>query len=236
MHWYVNAAHMVHWDCKGQTGAAVTMGKGAVLSYPWKQKLNTKSSTETKLVGVNDAISNILQSLYFLQEQGCGTTHAIIYQDNQSAILLETNGQMSSGKGTKHIKAKYFLVAEKVANGELKIKHVPTDKMWADVNTKPKQGLGFRIDRSHLMNCDVNFGQKVESDEGDMMDAASTSRTPQPKECDNTLPQNTSGDKVRHISWADAQECVGSARQLGGKNGWSRMTSLMCGASRRLLS
>jgi hypothetical protein len=35
-------------------------GRGAVLSYSWKQKTNTKSSTETELVGVNDAISNIL--------------------------------------------------------------------------------------------------------------------------------------------------------------------------------
>eukprot|EP00804_Cyclotella_cryptica_P003542 CCRYP_002161-RB/>CCRYP_002161-RB protein AED:0.46 eAED:0.46 QI:0/-1/0/1/-1/0/1/0/69 len=69
---------MVHWDCKGQTRAAMTMGSGAVLSYSWKQKVNTKSLKETELVGVDDTISNILWSLYFLQEQGCGTKHAII--------------------------------------------------------------------------------------------------------------------------------------------------------------
>eukprot|EP00804_Cyclotella_cryptica_P030969 CCRYP_013562-RB/>CCRYP_013562-RB protein AED:0.42 eAED:0.03 QI:0/-1/0/1/-1/0/1/0/310 len=98
MRWFVDTAHMVHWDCKGQTGAAMTMGRGAVLSYSWKQKVNTKSSTETEMVGVDDAISNILWSLYFLQEQGCGTKHVIIYQDNKSAILLESNGKFSSGK------------------------------------------------------------------------------------------------------------------------------------------
>ena len=58
---------MVHWDCKGQTGAGMTLGKGAVLSYSWKQKINTKSSTETELVAVDDAIGNILWSLYFMQ-------------------------------------------------------------------------------------------------------------------------------------------------------------------------
>lgn len=157
MRWFVDAAHMVHWDCKGQTGATMTMGKGAILSYSWKQKLNTKSSTETELVGVDDAISNILWSLYFLQEQGCGTTHAIIYQDNKSAILLETNGKMSSGKRTKHIKAKYFFVTDKVAEGDLEIKYIPTEKMWADMNTKPKQGLPFRVDRSQMMNCEVDL-------------------------------------------------------------------------------
>jgi hypothetical protein len=32
------------------------------------------------------------------------------------------------------------------------IHHQPTDKMWSDVLTKPKQGKGFRLDRSTLMN------------------------------------------------------------------------------------
>eukprot|EP00804_Cyclotella_cryptica_P004107 CCRYP_019109-RA/>CCRYP_019109-RA protein AED:0.39 eAED:0.39 QI:0/0/0/1/0/0/2/0/169 len=130
-------AHMVHWDCKGQTGAAMTMGRGAVLSYSWKQKLNTKSSTETELIGVDDAISNILWSLNFCRNKAA---------DNKSSILLETNGQMSSGKRTKHIKAKYFFFADKVAQGKIKVKLVPTEKMWADMNTKPKQGLPFCID------------------------------------------------------------------------------------------
>eukprot|EP00804_Cyclotella_cryptica_P005428 CCRYP_002970-RB/>CCRYP_002970-RB protein AED:0.29 eAED:0.29 QI:0/-1/0/1/-1/0/1/0/340 len=67
--WYVDAAHMVHWDCKGQTGASMTMGRGVVLSYSWKQNVNTKSSTETELVGGDDAISNILWSLYFCRNK-----------------------------------------------------------------------------------------------------------------------------------------------------------------------
>ena len=111
-------------------------------------------------MGVDDAISNILWSLYFLQEQGCGTTHAIIYQDNKSAILLESNGKFSSGKRTKHIKARYFFVADKVADGEVMVKHVLTDKMRADMNTKPKQGLAYRTDQSYMMNCDVDLGEE----------------------------------------------------------------------------
>jgi hypothetical protein len=30
MKWLVDASHNVHWDCKGQTGSAMTLGKGAV--------------------------------------------------------------------------------------------------------------------------------------------------------------------------------------------------------------
>ena len=34
--------------------------------------------------------------------------------------------------------------------------------MWSDVLTKPKQGKGFRVDRSWLMNCDENYDDDQE--------------------------------------------------------------------------
>jgi hypothetical protein len=54
-----------------------------------------------------------------------------------SAILLERNCKASSTKGTKHIKVEYFLIKEKVDNGEIKIEHYPMGQMWTDINTKP---------------------------------------------------------------------------------------------------
>eukprot|EP00804_Cyclotella_cryptica_P001128 CCRYP_008414-RB/>CCRYP_008414-RB protein AED:0.57 eAED:0.57 QI:0/-1/0/1/-1/0/1/0/240 len=239
---------MVHWDCKGQTGAAMTMGRGAILSYSWKQKLNTKSSTETELVGVDDAISNILWSLYFLQAQGCGTTHAIIYQDNKSAILLESNGKISSGKCTKHIKAKYFFVTDKVADGDVIVKHVPTNKMWADMNTKPKQGLPFRTDRSYMMNCDVDVNSSIVENSSDKKGTQNGTkiRAVEMKQAQQNEPPHTTeqagirtsraGDAITpRVYWGGAQECVGSTRHLGGHNAWSRVTSVLRGGSKRLL-
>ena len=97
----VDASHGVYWDGKGQTGAGRTLGKGARIAFSRKHKVNAKSSMESKIVGVDDAISTILWALYFIQEQGYEMSHATIYQDNKSAILLETNGKMSSSKRTK---------------------------------------------------------------------------------------------------------------------------------------
>ncbi len=222
---------MVHWDCKGQTGAAMTMGKGAVLSYSWKQKINTKSSTETELVGVDDTISNILWSLYFMQEQGCGTTHAIIYQDNKSAILLESNGKFSSGKRTKHIKAKYFFVTDKMAEGDIVVKHAPTETMWADINTKPKLGRAFRIDRSHLMNCDEDYTE-AELCAGD---GSETQKHYIPEL--TSVPHDTTQTRVqpsRNVSWARSQECVGNGRKLGGRSSWDNLTSALRRVLKRL--
>jgi hypothetical protein len=61
-----------------------------------------------------------------------------------SALSLEKNGRISSSKRTKHIKAKYFLIKDYYDSGEIDVKFCPTDKMWADVLTKPLQGQKFR--------------------------------------------------------------------------------------------
>jgi hypothetical protein len=138
----------------------MTLGKGAVMSSSRKQKINTCSSTESEIVGVDDALSSILWSLYFLQEQGYGTTHALVYQDNKSAILLETNGKMTSSKRTKHIKMKYFFIKDKVDSGEVQIEHLPTEKMWINMHTKPSQGLRFETDRNELQNVPIHWPDK----------------------------------------------------------------------------
>ena len=68
----------------------------------------------------------------------------VLYQDNMSAILLKTNGKASSSKRKKHIKVKYFYIKDKINQDEIVVEHCPTEQMWTDINTKPKQGAVFR--------------------------------------------------------------------------------------------
>ena len=96
--WYVDTVFAVHADFKSDTGVAITMGKGAMMSMSQKQKLNTKSSTITELVGADDATTIILWTKLFLEEQGYKIDEDILYQDNKSTILLEKNGRKSAGK------------------------------------------------------------------------------------------------------------------------------------------
>ena len=85
------------------------MGRGFPISASSKQKLNTRSSTETEIVAVDDLMPAILWTRLFLESQGHDVTENIIYQDNKAAILLEKNGKASSGKRTKHINMRFFL-------------------------------------------------------------------------------------------------------------------------------
>jgi hypothetical protein len=96
MEWWIDASYGAHHDMKSHTGGVFSLGKGAIYAASTRQKLNTKSSTEAELVGVNDILPQVLWTKYFLQEQGYCCADSVIYQDNKSAMLLENNGRSSS--------------------------------------------------------------------------------------------------------------------------------------------
>jgi hypothetical protein len=90
------------------------------------------------------------------EAQGYKIHDNVLYQDNKSSILLETNGRGSSGKRTRHINVRYFFVADRVKSKEIRIEHCPTGIMVADYFTKPQQGLLFRQMRDMIMgNIDI---------------------------------------------------------------------------------
>ena len=79
-----------------------------------------------------------------------------------STMRLAINGQLSSSKRTKHIKARYYFIKDKIHEGEVEVRHCPTEKMWSDILNKPKTGAAFRKDRAMLMNVPVEYDDHVE--------------------------------------------------------------------------
>jgi hypothetical protein len=160
--WYVDASFAVHPDMKSHTGGAMTLGKGVIYGTSTRQKINTKSSTEAELVGVNDLMPQILWTRYFLEAQGYDISESIVHQDNKSTILLAENGKASSGRRTRHINIRYFFVKDRVASGEVKIEYCPTEDMMADFFTKPLQGALFVKMRNRIMNANplIDYGSE----------------------------------------------------------------------------
>ena len=66
-----------------------------------------------------------------------------VYQDNQSAILLEVNGKRSSSNRTRALNIRYFLITDQVESGNVSVEYCPTKSMVADFFTKPLQGELF---------------------------------------------------------------------------------------------
>ena len=129
----------------------MTYGGGAVITLSKKQKLNTRSSTEAELVGADDATTMILWTKLFMESQGVAITSNVLFQDNKSAILLETNGKLSSSRRTCALNIRYFFLTDQVAKGNLVIEYLPTTNMWGDYMSKPLQGKLFQKFRCLIM-------------------------------------------------------------------------------------
>ena len=100
--WWVDASYAVHWDSRSHAGMVMSLGLVAVMSGSWRQKLNTGSSNEAELVGIDDALKYIMWGLYFIQAQGFKVKKNILMQDNKSTILMATNGRFLCSECTKH--------------------------------------------------------------------------------------------------------------------------------------
>jgi hypothetical protein len=97
----------------------------------------------------------ILWTKLFLEEQGYTINSNILYQDNRSAILLETNGKKSSGKRTRALNIRYFFLTEQVEKGNVTIVYCPTDDMVGRFHTKLLQSEKFRKFRNAILGCKV---------------------------------------------------------------------------------
>ncbi len=92
----------------------MTMWRGFPISVSTKQKLNTKSLTESELIDIDNMMSIILWTCYFLLSQGYEVIENLLLQDNKISILLERNGKHSIGKRTRHINICYFFIMDQV--------------------------------------------------------------------------------------------------------------------------
>ena len=150
--WWIDASYVVHPNMRSHTGATMSMGKGCSISLSTKQKINTRSSTEAEIVGVNDAMYLGLWVRHFLEAQGYNIKDNIVYQDNRSSIKLVKNRKKSSTKNTRHVEFRYFFITDNIQRNKLLVECCPTDSMLGDYYTKPQQGTRMRDSRTAILN------------------------------------------------------------------------------------
>jgi hypothetical protein len=138
--WWVDASFAEHPNMCGHSGGGLSLGRGFTIVSYTTQKLNTRSFTETKMVGADDFMPEICWTRYFMKAQGYDVKDNVLFQDNKSSILLEKNGKASSSKRTKHINIRYFFITNIVSKEEVLVVWCPTGDMIGDYATKPLQG------------------------------------------------------------------------------------------------
>ena len=130
---------------KSHTGVYITLGKGAIYRRSSKQKLVTKSSTEAELVGISDALPQIIWFKQVIEAQGHPPSPA------QSTICLAKTGRSCSER-SRHVEIRFFWIHDFLASGQVSLEHLHTDQMVADMFTKPPQDKKFKTFRFSCLN------------------------------------------------------------------------------------
>ena len=151
----------MHMDMKSHTGYCLTLGIWSPISGSSSQKVNTRSLTESELVGVDDGIRFVEWASLYSKEQvkeypavhplkDMGKKNVLL-QDNTSTIKMLKGGKRVCGQRTRNIHVRYFYAHERVDDGTIMITYCPTREMVSDYLSKPLQGSLFRTHHNALL-------------------------------------------------------------------------------------
>ncbi|XP_067132609.1 uncharacterized protein [Centruroides vittatus] len=124
-------------DRKSYSGYCFKIGNNLVSWSSCKQTTVSLSTCEAEYVAITEASKEAIWLKSLLREVLSGelkTETTCIFSDNQAAICL-ANGE-GSHKRAKHIDIKLHFVKDLVSEGKIKLKHISTENMPADVLTK----------------------------------------------------------------------------------------------------
>ena len=140
-----------HQDGKSHTGVLHKLCGSTVAAKSKKQKMVSKDSTEGELVGLTDRVDGVLRLDEFMQLQGHKMEVPVIYQDNQSTIMLVTKG---GGKYRNvHLRVRQCRLREIIESGKVIVTYLCTGNMIADILTKPLQGMMFTALEKKLLDA-----------------------------------------------------------------------------------
>lgn len=150
---YCDADYASDLDQRKSTTAYIFKLQGAAITWNTKrQKTIALSSTESEFMSMVAATKEAiwlkrLEEGIFSIKPNTLTLHC----DNRSAMITATNNSYSDL--TKHVHVKGSFISQKIDEGIIQLKHLPTDKMLADFLTK---GVGTA---KHNYSCE-NIGLK----------------------------------------------------------------------------
>jgi hypothetical protein len=129
--WHLNAAFGVHRDLKSHTSATMMLGNGAISSISPKQKANERISTEAEFIFIDDVISKVIWTKFFLEEQGYSVKQDILLRDNQKFYEDENECKAaSSRKRTRRFNIHYFYISDLIERKEATIQTVQQSQWW----------------------------------------------------------------------------------------------------------
>ena len=146
---YTDADYANDKEDRRSVSGYVTLLNGATVSYgSRKQGINALSTMEAEYIAMSEGVRDILWLRKLCGELLIPIKTPRLMSDNQAAIVLTS--KPGKHHKSKHIDNKYHFVRLLVARDELKIQHVGTNEMIADVMTKGLSRVKFERFRDLL--------------------------------------------------------------------------------------
>ncbi|CAN0444816.1 unnamed protein product, partial [Ectocarpus fasciculatus] len=140
---YIDASWATHDDGHGRTGIVIMIADCAVASWTSKQKMVTRSSTESEIVALSDGITQVMWFKLWMGEEGHSVAPIKVYQDNEAVLKLMRSPRRTNQR-TKHLDVRFFYARDLEKARDIELVWLPTKHMVADLLTKPLQGSLFK--------------------------------------------------------------------------------------------
>ncbi|KDP32454.1 hypothetical protein JCGZ_13379 [Jatropha curcas] len=152
---------------RSTTGYCTFWGSNLISWCAKKQHTVSQSSTEAEYRAMAHTAVELTWLTYLLKDFAIPLTNpSVLFCDNLSALYLTVNPVFHAR--SKHIELDYHFVRERVAQGNLVTKHVPTTQQITDIFMKPihKSALALFHSKLHLgprpsLRGDVSIPQLV---------------------------------------------------------------------------
>ena len=141
---YVDASYNITPDGNSHYGFLLTVGHSLVGLKGGRIKTVVRSSTEAEIVGVNEVTSEILWARDVLIELGFPQDQIMIAEDNASCITMLQTEPRNFQTNSRHVRVKWAFFRQEHEREILKLVFCPTERMRADLLTKPLRGKVFR--------------------------------------------------------------------------------------------
>lgn len=131
------------------SGNAVMLMNGIISWDSKRQPIVALSSTEAEYISLSSVIREVIW-LKQLSDEICPTLVKTtnVYCDNQSSIKLAKTDAFKPR--TKHIDIRYHHIRDKISEGVIAVKYLPTEEMTADILTKALTSEKFEHCRNKM--------------------------------------------------------------------------------------
>ena len=151
---YADSSYNITSEGASHYGYLLTVVHSLVGLKGGRIKTVVRSSTEAEIVGVNEVTSEILWARDVLIELGYPQEEVIIAEDNGSCITMLQTEPRNFQTNSRHVRVKWAFFRQENEKQILKLVYCPTEKMRADLLTKPLRGNLFKEHDSAIRQGD----------------------------------------------------------------------------------